>query len=103
MVKYQTKGAILWSRRYNEGEKNTKYFLNLENRHCKQATISQLRTNHKYIFTDKEILSECETFYKDLYASKAGEEDIEAFPFAPSLERKTLTAEKRAFCEGLMN
>ena len=57
----------------------------------------------KYIFTDKEILSACKTFYKDLYTSKAGKEDIEAFPFPPSLEERTLTAEERAFCEGLIN
>ena len=106
IVEYQTKGAILRSksRWYNEGEKNTKYFLNLEKRHCKQATISQLRTNdQKCIFTDKEILSECKTFYKDLYTSKAGEDDIEAFPFPPNPEEKTLKAEERAFCEGLIN
>ena len=42
IIEYQTKGAILRSksRWYNEGEKNTKYFLNLEKRHCKQATIT---------------------------------------------------------------
>ena len=42
IIEHQTKGAILRSksRWYNEGEKNTKYFLNLEKRHCKQGTIS---------------------------------------------------------------
>ena len=42
IIEYQTKGAILRSksRWYNEGEKNTKYFLNLEKRHCEQATIT---------------------------------------------------------------
>ena len=44
-----------------------------------------------------------ETFYKDLYASKAGEADIEAFHLPPSPEGKTLTAEERTFCEGLIN
>ena len=40
-IEYQTKGVILrsQSRWYNKGEKNTKYFLNLEKRHYKQATI----------------------------------------------------------------
>ena len=51
---------------------------------------------------DKEILSECETFYKDLYTSKAGEEAF-PFPFPPNPEENTLTAEERAFCEGLIN
>ena len=35
IILYKTKGAIIRStaRWYNEGEKNSKYFLNLENRH----------------------------------------------------------------------
>ena len=59
IVEYQTKGAILRtkSRWYNEGEKNTKFFLNFEKRHCKEAAITLLRTNdQKYISTDEEIL-----------------------------------------------
>ena len=61
IIEYQTKGAILRSksRWYNEGEKNTKYFLNLEKRHCKQGTITQLKVNDKdLIQSDREILHE---------------------------------------------
>ena len=73
IIEYRTKGAILRSksRWYNEGEKNTKYFLNLEKRHFKQGTISQLKlSDGVFVISDKDILSECESFYKDLYASK---------------------------------
>ena len=47
IIEYQTKGTILRSRSrwYNEGEKNTKYFLNLEKRHYKQGTITQLKVS----------------------------------------------------------
>ena len=64
IIEYRTKGAILRSKSqwYNEGEKNTKYFLNLEKRHCKQGTISQLKVNDSdLIYTDKEILSPGQT------------------------------------------
>ena len=46
IIEYKTKGAIIRSkaRWYNEGEKNNKYFLNLENRHCKKKTIMQIKT-----------------------------------------------------------
>lgn len=42
LIEYKTKGAIIRSksRWYNEGEKNTKYFLHLEKRNCKQGTIN---------------------------------------------------------------
>ena len=45
IIEYKTKGAIIRSkaRWYNEGEKNNKYFLNLENRHCKKKTIMQIK------------------------------------------------------------
>ena len=73
IIEYRTKGAILRSksRWYNESEKNTKYFLNLEKRHFKQGTISQLKlSDGVFVISDKDILSECESFYKDLYVSK---------------------------------
>ena len=43
IVEFRTKGAILRSktRWYNEGEKNTKYFLNLEKRHYKQGQLAK--------------------------------------------------------------
>ena len=38
IIEYKTKGAIIRfkARWYNEGEKNNKYFFNLEKRHCKK-------------------------------------------------------------------
>ena len=59
IFEFRTKGAILRSRTkwYNEGEKNTKYFLNLEKRHFKQGTISQIKTNdNETVTSDKQIL-----------------------------------------------
>ena len=90
IIEHQTKGAILRSksRWYNEREKNTKYFLNLEKRHCKQGTISQLKINDKYlVHTDKEILHECESFYRNLYSSKAASDlKDDFFPLQQNLK-----------------
>ena len=75
IVEYRTKGSILRARCrwFNEGEKNTKYFLNLEKRHHKQGTISQLKqADESFVTTDKVILYQCETFYRELYRSKIG-------------------------------
>ena len=53
-------------------KKNSKYFLSLEKRHCKNGVISQLKlSENEFASSDKEILSECETFYRDIYSSKA--------------------------------
>ena len=73
IMQYKTKGAIIRSkaRWYNEGEKNSKYFLNLENRHCRRKTIMQIKaSNGSYVTNDLDILEECNCFYSMLYASK---------------------------------
>ena len=91
------------SRWYNEGEKNTAYFLNLEKRHCKQGTITQLKDDEdKLILSDKEILSECESYYKTLYSSKVNEDSAETF-FSPLQNGTFLNNEEQLFCEGPLN
>ena len=52
IIEFRKKGAVLRSKTgwYNAGEKNTKYFLNLEKRHFKQGTISLIKTNdHEFV------------------------------------------------------
>ena len=76
---YNTKGSILRSktRWYNEGEKNSKYFFNLEKRHFKRKGLCQLRQADNTIFTsDHDILQECVNFYSDLYSSRTTPNNI---------------------------
>ena len=73
LIKKKPNGIILrskakWS---EEGEKNTKYFLNLEKRNYNQKTIKKLiRTNGDEITDQKEIIEEQHRYYEDLYSSK---------------------------------
>ena len=69
-IEYKTKGAIIRSkaRWSNEGEKNNKYFLGLENRHCKKKTIMQIKAKDgENLTNDPDILRECNSFYSNLY------------------------------------
>ena len=60
-------------------KKNTKYFLNLEKRHYRQGTITLLKkSENDFATTDKEILHECESFFKDLYSSKIDENQLDS-------------------------
>ena len=102
IIMQRTQGAILrckikW---YNEGEKNTKYFLNLEKRHFKLSTISQLKTDeHEFITSDNKILAECEAFYKNLYTSNENVIPAESEFFHP--ENDTVLDNNEAeSCEG---
>ena len=103
IIEYRTQGAIKRTkvRWYNEGEKNTSYFLSLEKSHCRQQTITQLKTcdNSGFVTTDKEILNETELFYRNLYSSSIGlcEEFDPSFPHENA---NSLDAEEQKLCEG---
>ena len=80
IIEYRTKGVILRAkcRWHNEGERNTKYFLNLEKRHFKNGVISQLKIGeNEFVTSDEEILHRCENFYRDLYKSRISEQQSE--------------------------
>ena len=102
IIEYRTRGAIV---RHNEGLKNTKYFLNLEKRHYRQGIISPLKKNENdFATTDKEILDECEAFFKDLYSSKMKTDSF--FPetdFFFSENDTVLNNEERDSIEGFYN
>ena len=106
IIQYRTKGAILRSRTrwHNEGEKNTKYFLNLEKRHYRQGTISRLKKNENdFATTDKEILLECESFFKDLYSSKMKTDSLPPeTDFFFSENDTVLSNEERDSIDGLL-
>ena len=104
ITEFRTKGAILrsnsqWS---NEGVKSTKYFLNLETRHRKQGTTTQLKVNdNDLVCTDKEILKECESFYQNLYSSKVATDNQEGTFFFPRQENKMiLNNDEQSLCVG---
>ena len=70
---YITKGSILRSqvRLYEEGEKNTQYFLNLENhKNMKSCVRNIYNKESKLTSNPREIMKELEDFYKDLYQEK---------------------------------
>ena len=74
LIRQKTRGAILRSRaRWQEqGEHNTKYFLNLEKRnHCrKNVTKLKINDHNESTSNQFEILNEERKFYKTLYKSQ---------------------------------
>ena len=106
IIEYKTKGAILRSkcRWYNEEERNTKYFLNLEKRH-KNGVISQLKVDDdQFVTSDKDILNACESFYKSIYSSSFQRGDCKETQniFFPKMNQNMLTSEDKEKCEGLL-
>ena len=87
-----------------KAKKNTKYFLNLEKRHYRQGTISRLKRNENdFVSSDKEILQECEFFFKDLYSSKMKTESLlPEIDFFFSENDTVLSNEERDSIEGFL-
>ena len=103
IIQYRTTRAISRSKSEwnNEGEKNTKYFLNLKKRHCKQGTVTQLKVNdNDLICTDKEILKECGSFYQNLYSSKVATDNQDGAFFFSQQDRTFLNSNEQSLCEG---
>ena len=71
ITEYRTKGAIVRSRIrwHEEGERNTKYFLNLEKRQHSKTHITNLKHDGREITDPDEILRSQRLFYKNLYTA----------------------------------
>ena len=104
--KLKIQGTIIRSksRWYNEGEKNTKYFLNLEKRHFNKKTIKSLQlADNSIIKTDSEILKEAESFYRQLYSSCSPQvDDTYANIFFPEENTVMLDEQEQNECVGLL-
>ena len=77
----KTEGSILRSKAQwvEHGEKNNKYFLNLEKKNYNVKYIKKLITEKSVIITKPdEILQEEKKFYEDLYTSKIDQCDADA-------------------------
>ena len=76
--KNRIEGSIIRSRAkwLSEGEKPSKYFLNLESRNYVNKTIPRLDVNGKIIDDQTEILRETQKFYADLYSERTNIDDI---------------------------
>ena len=107
VVAKRTQGTIVRSRArwYEFGEKNNKYFLNLEKRNHRKKHITALKNEDGSILRNaKQILAEEENFFKNIYKSKniSLVETNDSVHFFDSPNLKTLNNEESGCCEGLL-
>ena len=91
------------ARWYEIGEKNSKYFYNLEKTNQRKKHVKSLKFNNYTKLTDpKEILEEEEGFFKQIYTPRNknpnGSEFIEFFNTENALSEDTAKT-----CEGVMS
>ena len=86
---------------YEEGEKNTKYFPNLERRENIKKTVNKLRESDGTFTTNqKEILEGQARFYSDLYKSKSTINKSDILTYLDNIEIPKLSIEEKNFCDG---
>ena len=85
-----------------EGEKSSKYFLNLEKRNATKKELDSLKKGKNVIFDREKILKEIYTFYKELYSRKSNPDSNEIYTYLYSVEFDTLSEEEALLCEGLL-
>ena len=98
---YITRGAITRSRAswYEKGEKNNKYFLNLERNNKRKSTIRKVESADGNVTTNpKKIMDELYSFYSDLYSETNQSEINQSCPFLDFIPR--LSPEMKQLCEG---
>ena len=105
---YIIQGKILRSKWnwYENGEKNSKFFLNLENNSSPKTSICRLLDNQgKVVLDSQRILKELENYYKSLYTkqvSTASEEIFSSFLDNTNCI-PVLTEDQKALCEGSLS
>ena len=106
-IEDKTKGAMIRSRVrwFEEGEKSSKYFLNLEKRNYNNKNLDRLILQNGDTTSDcKQILEEEKRFYKKLYTTTKSENDISGENIPPFLgndiDTPTISDENKITLEG---
>ena len=94
----QIRARVKW---IEQGEKNTKYFLNLEKKRQTNNKISCIHTsNGQYVYKSEQILREGAKFYSELYnCENITSEDIDKYLDGIDTNEK-LTEVEALICEG---
>ena len=102
LERIKTEGAILRSKVKwaEEGEKNTKYFLNLEKKNYQVKYIKKLiKDNGTELPNPRDILQEQKQFYSSLYSSKLDSFKYSSDNFLPIEKIPTLNDFDKQLCE----
>jgi len=87
---------------YEEGEKPSKFFINLEKKNFLNKLITRLVDGDKVAEKPLDILSVQREFYKNLYTSRIKEDEIESTFFLQEANIKKLSSSQKDSCEGLV-
>ena len=104
---YVIQGKIIRSRAnwYEQGEKNSKYFFNLETNKTRKTAIRRLfNSDGKLILNLKIIMKELEDFYTALYRNQDSSDGDQIIPdFINSAHIPKLSDDQKNLCGGILS
>ena len=106
IMRQKTKGAILRSKaRWHEfGERNSKYFFNLEKRNHFKKTVTRLKLRNNQVTCDQfEILQEQKTFFETLYKSQNSQDNLPESDLFNLENIDPLDENEQILCEGMIS
>ena len=101
---YITTGIILWSRTtwYEQGEKSSKYFMNLEKSSRAKSQICKLMTENDIQTDPSSIMSYVKNFYSSLYKRHSSKSGKDCLDYLKNINIPKLTENERDSCEGIL-
>lgn len=95
----QIRSKINW---IENGEKNTKYFLNLEKHRSAAKVMQSLKTEEGEIYDQVLIRKKQQEYYKELYSKKIEFDESNLDEFIRDIDIPKLSDEDKDLCEGLI-
>ena len=97
----KTQGSILRSKSliYDQNEKSSKYFLNLEKRIGENSTLKKVVKGNSELTDSKSILNELHDFYSDLFNRKITKTSTDCNTFLDSLDIPRISNEHKLSCD----
>lgn len=97
----KTRGNLLRSRCeiYEQNEKSSKYFLNLEKRRGENGIVKKLVKNDTDLTDSKDILNELHDFYCNLFQRKIDKTHQECKAFLDTLQLPSISDEHKKDCD----
>ena len=100
----KTQGAILRSKSqfYEQNEKSTKYFLNLEKKIGEKNTVKKLVKGNVELSNSKDILEELHAFYSNLFDRKINKTKSDCKTFLDTLQLPVISDEHKQNCDKIL-
>ena len=88
---------------YEEGEKSTRFFLNIEKTKATEGTVKKLDINNKEIDNPVEINKELERFFENLFKRKLRKTKHTCNEFLRDISLPTLSQERKKVCDKVIS